>query len=105
MPHHLRHSTKIKVEPELEAKLADLSIKLCDELGVDFDAVDLGMKDGEIYAVNYLNPAPASDRVLLKEEIFTRLVKATANYLAQATMGKGKFNKFGKLMGQVATAT
>ena len=88
MPHHLRHSAKTKISPTLKEKLSDISLQLCAKLGVEFNAVDLGVLGGEIYAVNYLNPAPAIDRMLLKDETFSKIVKLTSDYLIDVATGK-----------------
>lgn len=92
MPHHLRHSAKTKIGPTLKEKLSEISLKLCSNLGVEFNAVDLGVLGGEIFAVNYLNPAPAIDRLLLKDETFAKIVKLTTDFLIDVATGKTAYS-------------
>ena len=44
--------------------------KLCDALGYDMNTVEFAVRDGILYAIDFLNPAPDFDSFSIKEEAF-----------------------------------
>jgi len=79
-PHHLRYVLDAKVDPEKEALLTDYVLRLCNGLGYDFNTVELAVKDGIPYAIDFCNPAPDADINSVGAENFEWVVETMANY-------------------------
>ena len=60
-PHHLRYSAEHKVGEEMMKKMEDYVIRLNQGLGYDFNTVELAIRDGIPYAIDFCNPAPDAD--------------------------------------------
>ncbi len=88
-PMHLRYSPEDPIlEPKLKSDIEKICTKLCKSLGFDFNAVEIAVKDGEIYVMDCLNPTPNADREFLKDNNFEWLTEITANYLAEKALAK-----------------
>ena len=79
-PHHLRYQAGRGIDPEMEATLRDYVLRLCNGLGYDFNTVELAVKDGIPYAIDFCNPAPDADINSVGEENFEWVVETMANY-------------------------
>jgi glutathione synthase/RimK-type ligase-like ATP-grasp enzyme len=55
---------------ELHDAAAADAIALTEALGYDIDTVELALRDGDLYAIDFLNPAPDFDNFSIKEEGF-----------------------------------
>ncbi len=66
------------VEAPLDNALRDRAIHdagvLVDALGYDMDTVDLALRDGVLYAIDFLNPAPDLDSLSSRDEAFAWLI-------------------------------
>lgn len=69
------------IEPKLLAKLNDYVLRLCHVLGYDFNTVELAVRDGVPYAIDFTNPAPDADWHSVGEENFKWVVAKSADYL------------------------
>jgi hypothetical protein len=49
-------------------------------LGYDFNTVELALRDGVPYAIDFCNPAPDADRNSVGEENFAWVVETAATY-------------------------
>ena len=49
-------------------------------LGYDFNTVELALRDGVPYAIDFCNPAPDAERTSVGEENFEWVVETAANY-------------------------
>jgi len=79
-PHHLRYVRDPKpVEAKLFKKLEDDVKELNLALGYDFNTVELAVRDGIPYAIDFCNPAPDADVNSVGEENFHWVVEAAAN--------------------------
>ncbi len=58
------------VEGPLRARAIRDAITLTDALGYDMDTVEFAVRDGTLYAIDFLNPAPDFDNFSIKEENF-----------------------------------
>ncbi len=58
------------VDGELREKAMRDATKLVDALGYDMDTVEFAVRDGVLYAIDFLNPAPDLDNFSIKEENF-----------------------------------
>lgn len=79
-PHHLRYVTDAVPNPEMEELLTDYVLRLCHGLGYDLNTVELAVKDGVPYAIDFCNPAPDADIHSVGEENFEWVVEHMANY-------------------------
>jgi hypothetical protein len=79
-PYHLQYSKAPKpIEAKLRKTLEDAVLKLCIGLGYDFNTVELAIRDGIPYAIDFGNPAPDADLYSVGEENFNWVVEAAAN--------------------------
>ncbi len=79
-PYHLQYSKDPKpIEAKMKKKLEGAVLKLCIGLGYDFNTVELAIRDGEPYAIDFGNPAPDADLYSVGEENFEWVVEAAAN--------------------------
>jgi hypothetical protein len=79
-PHHLRYVRNPKpIEKPLLEKLIHAVLTINNALGYDFNTVELAIRDGVPYAIDFCNPAPDADKVSIGEENFDWIVEAAAN--------------------------
>jgi hypothetical protein len=79
-PHHLRYVRNPKpIEKPLLDKLIHAVLTINNALGYDFNTVELAVRDGVPYAIDFCNPAPDADKVSVGEENFDWIVEAAAN--------------------------
>lgn len=81
-PHHLRYvKDGPPVSPALLDTLRDAVLTLNRWLGYDFNTVELAVRDGVPYAIDFCNPAPDADLASVGAESFAWVVEAAANML------------------------
>jgi hypothetical protein len=79
-PHHLRYvQNPIPIEGKLLQQLTEAVLTINNALGYDFNTVELAMRNGVPYAIDFCNPAPDADKVSVGEENFNWIVNAAAN--------------------------
>lgn len=79
-PHHLRYVRNgPPVSPELLQKVHDDALALNVWLGYDFNTVELAVRGGVPYAIDFCNPAPDADVNSVGEDNFAWIVEAAAN--------------------------
>jgi len=79
-PHHLRYVRNPKpIEKTLLDKLLHAVLTINNALGYDFNTVELAIRDGIPYAIDFCNPAPDADKISVGEENFDWIVEAAAN--------------------------
>ncbi|HVO73069.1 MAG TPA: hypothetical protein VMT35_03535 [Ignavibacteriaceae bacterium] len=79
-PHHLRYVRgKQDSEKKLLAKIEKGVIALNVALGYDFNTVEMAVRDGVPYAIDFCNPAPDADLHSVGEENFEWIVEAASN--------------------------
>lgn len=78
-PHHLRYVVN---GPPASAKLVkqvhDYVLNLCHALGYDFNTVEMAVRDGVPYAIDFCNPAPDADVKSVGQENFDWVVEHAA---------------------------
>lgn len=79
-PHHLRYVANFDVSDELMALMEDYVIRLNKALGYDFNTVELAIKDGVPYAIDFCNPAPDAAIESVGQENFDWVVEHAAQY-------------------------
>jgi hypothetical protein len=79
-PHHLRYVRNPKpIEKPLLEKLLHAVLTINNALGYDFNTVELAIRNGVPYAIDFCNPAPDADKISVGEENFDWIVEAAAN--------------------------
>ncbi|TCJ12614.1 hypothetical protein EPD60_15210 [Flaviaesturariibacter flavus] len=79
-PHHLRYQHDFNPTPERLKQMEDIVLRINNYLGYDFNTVELAIRDGVPYAIDFCNPAPDADRASVGEENFAWVVENAANY-------------------------
>lgn len=79
-PHHLRYVADFKPTEERRQMMSDLVHRLCLFLGYDFNTVELAVRDGVPYAIDFGNPAPDAEVTSVGQENFEWVVETAANY-------------------------
>jgi hypothetical protein len=79
-PHHLRYVADFSPTPEKYAEMEDIVLRINKYLGYDFNTVELALRDGVPYAIDFCNPAPDADRHSVGEENFNWVIETAANY-------------------------
>ena len=67
------------VEKKFLDKIRDTVLKINEYLGYDFNTVELAVRDGVPYAIDFCNPAPDTDVNSVGEENFEWIIEAAAN--------------------------
>ncbi|UEG48735.1 hypothetical protein LK994_08805 [Ferruginibacter lapsinanis] len=91
-PHHLRYVADFKPSKEKIKMMTDIVLKINEYLGYDFNTVELALRDGVPYAIDFCNPAPDADLASVGEENFEWVVETAATYAIE----KAKEHKAGK---------
>ncbi|MFT3748030.1 MAG: hypothetical protein QM768_06920 [Agriterribacter sp.] len=79
-PHHLRYESNFKPSPERYRQMEDIVLRINKYLGYDFNTVELAVRNGVPYAIDFCNPAPDAERTSVGEENFEWVVETAANY-------------------------
>lgn len=85
-PHHLRYVADFSPSPERHKQMEEIVLKICNYLGYDFNTVELAIRDGVPYAIDFCNPAPDAERTSVGEENFTWVVETAANYAIERAL-------------------
>jgi glutathione synthase/RimK-type ligase-like ATP-grasp enzyme len=79
-PHHLRYVATHRPSKELLKTMEEIVLKINNYLGYDFNTVELAVRDGIPYAIDFCNPAPDADLKSVGEENFEWVVETAANF-------------------------
>ena len=79
-PHHLRYVSDFNPDAKLLKKMEDIVLRINQYLGYDFNTVELAVRDGIPYAIDFCNPAPDADINSVGEENFEWVVETAASY-------------------------
>jgi glutathione synthase/RimK-type ligase-like ATP-grasp enzyme len=79
-PHHLRYVADFKPDKERHALMEDIVLRICKYLGYDFNTVELALRDGIPYAIDFCNPAPDAEVTSVGQENFDWVVETAATY-------------------------
>ena len=79
-PHHLRYVSDFKPSPERYQLMEEIVLRLNKFLGYDFNTVELALRNGVPYAIDFCNPAPDAEKNSVGEENFEWVVETSANY-------------------------
>ncbi|RYY44579.1 MAG: hypothetical protein EOO06_17895 [Chitinophagaceae bacterium] len=79
-PHHLRYVADFSPSEERYKLMEDIVLRICNYLGYDFNTVELAIRDGVPYAIDFCNPAPDAEVTSVGQENFDWVVENVANY-------------------------
>jgi hypothetical protein len=93
-PHHLRYSASFSPSAELHTTMHDIVLRINQYLGYDFNTVELAIRDGVPYAIDFCNPAPDADLISVGQENFDWVVETAAAYAIEKALAQenGKDN-------------
>jgi glutathione synthase/RimK-type ligase-like ATP-grasp enzyme len=75
-------------EPELRRRAEAEATTLVQALGYDMDTVEFAIKDGVLYAIDFLNPAPDFDNFSIKEESFAWVLEKMSDLVIRYALGE-----------------
>lgn len=85
-PHHLRYVSDFKPSPEKLRLMEEIVLRINRYLGYDFNTVELALRDGVPYAIDFCNPAPDAERNSVGEENFNWVVETAATYAIEKAL-------------------
>jgi hypothetical protein len=87
-PHHLRYAAGFSPSPERLRQMEDIVMRINQWLGYDFNTVELAIRDGIPYAIDFCNPAPDAEKTSVGEENFNWVVETAADYAIERAMNQ-----------------
>ncbi|MDP9266159.1 MAG: hypothetical protein M3O91_08620 [Chloroflexota bacterium] len=87
LPHFDRYVVHSPVEGDLRDKAIADAITLTDALGYDMDTVEFAIRDGILYAIDFLNPAPDFDDFMIKHENFQWVLEKMSDLVISYATG------------------
>jgi len=66
--------------------MTDIVLRINHYLGYDFNTVELALRDGVPYAIDFCNPAPDAERTSVGDDNFEWVVETAANYAIERAM-------------------
>ncbi|MBU3715380.1 MAG: hypothetical protein FGM46_10625, partial [Ferruginibacter sp.] len=85
-PHHLRYVADFTPTPERYKQMEEIVLRICKYLGYDFNTVELALRDGVPYAIDFCNPAPDADIKSVGQENFDWVVETAASYAIEKAL-------------------
>ena len=89
-PHHLRYVADFRPSQEKLKQLEEIVLKINAYLGYDLNTVELAIRDGIPYAIDFCNPAPDAERASVGDENFEWIVETMSNYAIERAMENGQ---------------
>ena len=84
---------RYQISRPVEGKLREQAVKdartLVEALGYDMDTVEFAIKDGVLYAIDFLNPAPDFDNFSIKEDNFRWVLEKMTDLVLTYARGEG----------------
>lgn len=85
-PHHLRYVADFVPSAERLEQMTNIVLRICQYLGYDFNTVELAVRDGVPYAIDFCNPAPDAEVTSVGQENFDWVVEASANFAIEKAL-------------------
>ena len=79
-PHHLRYTHDFHPTPERLQQMEEIVLRINAWLGYDFNTVELAIRDGVPYAIDFCNPAPDAEKTSVGDDNFNWVVETAADY-------------------------
>jgi hypothetical protein len=86
-PHHLRYVADFSPSPERLAQMEDIVLRINRYLGYDFNTVELAVRNGVPYAIDFCNPAPDADKKSVGEANLEWVVETMSDYAIERALG------------------
>jgi hypothetical protein len=87
-PFEERYVISRPVEGGLRDHAVHDATALVEALGYDMDTVEFAVKDGVLYAIDFLNPAPDFDSFSIKEENFGWVLEHMTELVIEYALGR-----------------
>src|SRR5215472_16778891 len=87
-PFHERYQIHRPVEGRLRDAAIHDATALVEALGYDMDTVEFAVRDGVLYAIDFLNPAPDFDNFSIKEDNFHWVLERMTDLVPQYARGQ-----------------
>lgn len=93
-PFHLRYVADFSPSPERLQLMKDIVLVINAYLGYDFNTVELAVRNGIPYAIDFCNPAPDAEVTSVGQENFEWVVETAATYAIEKALSveQGKDN-------------
>jgi hypothetical protein len=85
-PHHLRYVADFAPSAERLHQMQQIVLRINAYLGYDFNTVELAVKDGIPYAIDFCNPAPDAEKASVGEDNFNWVVETAAIYAIERAL-------------------
>jgi glutathione synthase/RimK-type ligase-like ATP-grasp enzyme len=85
-PHHLRYASDFNPSAERLRQMEDIVLRINKYLGYDFNTVELALRDGIPYAIDFCNPAPDAEKASVGEDNFNWVVETAASYAIERAL-------------------
>jgi glutathione synthase/RimK-type ligase-like ATP-grasp enzyme len=85
-PHHLRYQCDFSPDADRLKQMEEIVLKLNQYLGYDFNTVELAVRDGVPYAIDFCNPAPDAERTSVGDDNFEWVVDTAATYAIERAL-------------------
>ncbi len=87
-PHHLRYvKGTMNTEKKILNQIEQAVLSINNALGYDFNTVEIAMRNGVPYAIDFCNPAPDADVHSVGEDNFEWIVETSANMAIRKANG------------------
>jgi glutathione synthase/RimK-type ligase-like ATP-grasp enzyme len=93
-PHHLRYQADFHPSAERLQEMEEIVLRINHLLGYDFNTVELAVRDGIPYAIDFCNPAPDAEKSSVGDDNFNWVVETSAEYAIERAIAhqQGKDN-------------
>lgn len=93
-PFHRRYQAEFAPSAERLQQMEKIVLRINQYLGYDFNTVELAVRDGVPYAIDFCNPAPDADLPSVGQDNFDWVVDTAATYCIERAMAQeeGKDN-------------
>jgi glutathione synthase/RimK-type ligase-like ATP-grasp enzyme len=85
-PHHLRYTSDFSPTADKLKQMEEIVLRINHYLGYDFNTVELALRDGVPYAIDFCNPAPDAERTSVGEDNFDWVVETAATFAIEKAM-------------------
>jgi glutathione synthase/RimK-type ligase-like ATP-grasp enzyme len=85
-PHHLRYVSDFKPDEQRFQLMTDIVLRINKYLGYDFNTVELALRNGIPYAIDFCNPAPDAEVSSVGQDNFDWVVETSANFAIEKAM-------------------
>ncbi len=86
--HAERYVANFNPSEEKIKMMTEIVLRINHYLGYDFNTVELALRDGVPYAIDFCNPAPDAERTSVGEENFEWVVETAANYAIEKALAQ-----------------